>query len=63
MAPQQPGLGPFAQSGEFNGFFNVKYASHYDLAGRIRHQGDENLTIVSAKLSEDGQSIQLDLRR
>lgn len=60
---ESPGWIPLLRAGHFGGFFDQKYAGHYDLAGRIRHQGRENLTIVMAEMSEDGQTIQLDLSR
>ncbi|GAA6181369.1 hypothetical protein NBRC116594_28070 [Shimia sp. NS0008-38b] len=62
-APGSPGWVPLLRAGNFDGFFDVKYAGHYDLAGRIRYQGRDNLTVVLAELSEDGQTIQLDLRQ
>ena len=63
QVPESPGWVPLLRAGNFEGFFDVKYAGHYDLAGRIRHQGRDNLTVVMAEMSEDGQTIQLDLRR
>ena len=62
--PQSPRWILLPRAGNFGGFFDVRLAGHYDLAGRIRRQGSaKNLTIVKSTLSEDGQSILLDLRR
>ncbi len=61
--PESPGWVPLLRTGNYGGFFDVKYAGHYDLAGRIRHQGRDNLTVVMAEMLEDGKTIQLDLRR
>jgi hypothetical protein len=53
-----------ARRGDFDGFFDMHYANHYDLSGRLRKgYGGPNMTIVRAELSEDGRTIQLDLRR
>lgn len=48
------------RAGDFEGFFEGRYAAHFDLAGRIRKGGgSENLTIIEAEYVDDGQSIQL----
>lgn len=45
---------------DFEGFFEGRYAAHFDLAGRIRKGGGSaNLTVISAEYFDDGQSIQL----
>lgn len=62
-APESPRWILMLRAGNFDGFFDLKFAGHYDLAGRIRHQGQDNLTVVMGEMSEDGQIIQLDLRR
>ncbi len=54
---------PLLRAGNFDGFFDVKYAGHYDLAGRIRQHGTENLTVVMGEMAEDGQTIRLKLGR
>lgn len=61
--PESRGHIALLRAGNFAGFFGPHHADHYDLAGRIRHQGRENLTIVSAEMSADKKTIQLDLRR
>jgi len=47
------------RTGDFDGFFEVKYARHFDLAGRIRKGGETNLTIIEAEYAHDGRSIRL----
>ena len=48
------------ESGDFDGFFEGRYARHYDLSGRIRKGlTADNLTIVPAAYAADGQRIQL----
>ena len=48
------------ESGDFDGFFEGRYARHYDLSGRIRKGFTaDNLTIVPAAYAADGQRIQL----
>lgn len=50
------------RAGDFDGFFEGRYAAHFDLAGRIRKGGGSpNLTVIRAEYIDDGQSIQLDL--
>ncbi|WP_166418750.1 Rieske (2Fe-2S) protein [Cochlodiniinecator piscidefendens] len=50
------------RAGDFEGFFEGRYAGHFDLSGRIRKGGRYgNLTIINAGYSADGQSIQLNL--
>jgi ubiquinol-cytochrome c reductase iron-sulfur subunit len=49
-------------AGDFKGFFEGRYAAHFDLAGRIRKGGGStNLTIIEAEYIDEGQSIQLHL--
>ncbi len=62
-APGSRGWVPLLRAGNFYGFFDVNRAGHYDLAGRILHQGHDNFTVIMAEMLEDGQTIQLDLRR
>lgn len=50
------------RAGNYNGFFEGRYAVHFDLSGRIlKGGGSENLTVINAKYIEDGESIQLNL--
>jgi len=50
------------RAGDFEGFFEGRYAAHFDLSGRIRKGGGSgNLTVISAEYIDDGQSIQLNL--
>ena len=51
------------RAGNFEGIFEIRYATHYDLAGRARHQGTVNLTIIKAHMVENGKTIQLDMTR
>lgn len=54
---------PLLRTGDFEGFFDMHWASHYDLSGRFRSGvRSANLTIVSAEYANDGQHIRLDLR-
>lgn len=61
--PDSPGWIPLLRAGNYDGFFDSRYAGHYDVAGRIRLQGRNNLTVVAGEMSEDGQTIELNLRR
>ena len=54
---------PLPRAGRFEGFFEMRHATHYDLAGRVRYQGWDNLVVVRGEMSEDGKSIVLNLRR
>lgn len=48
------------RAGDFSGFFEGRYAVHFDLAGRVRRGGGStNLTVIEAEYVDDGQSIQL----
>ena len=48
------------RAGEFEGFFEGRYAAHFDLAGRIRKGGGStNLTVIEAEYVNDGQVIRL----
>lgn len=50
------------RTGDFDGFFEGRYAQHFDLSGRIRKgHSYENLTVINAEYSSDGLSIQLNL--
>lgn len=50
------------RAGDFEGFFEGRYAAHFDLSGRIRKGGGSgNLTVISAEYVNGGQSIQLNL--
>lgn len=50
------------RAGDYGGFFEGRYAAHFDLSGRIRRGvGSENLTVIRAEYVDDGESIQLDL--
>ncbi|MCT4556235.1 MAG: hypothetical protein N4A53_16255 [Pelagimonas sp.] len=50
------------RAGEYGGFFEGRYAAHFDLSGRIRKGGgSENLTVIPAEYVDDGESILLDL--
>lgn len=50
----------FLRVGDFEGFFEGRYAAHFDLAGRIRKGGGSfNLTVIEAEYVDDGQGIQL----
>lgn len=50
------------RAGDFGGFFEGRYAAHFDLSGRIRKGGGSgNLTVISAQYIDDGQRIQLNL--
>ncbi len=46
--------------GDFQGFFEGRYAIHFDLAGRVRKgSGSTNLTVIESEYVDNGQSIQL----
>ena len=48
------------RAGDFEGFFEGRYAAHFDLAGRVRKGGGTtNLTVIEAEYVDDGQGIQL----
>ncbi|MEO1681126.1 MAG: hypothetical protein AAFU80_23510 [Pseudomonadota bacterium] len=48
------------RAGKFEGFFEGRYAAHFDLAGRIRKGGGStNLTVIEAEYVDDGQRIRL----
>ena len=48
------------RNGDFQGFFEGRYAAHFDLAGRVRKGGGStNLTVIESEYVDDGQSIQL----
>jgi len=48
------------RAGDFKGFFEGRYAIHFDLSGRVRKGYEStNLTIIEAEYVDDGQSIQL----
>lgn len=50
------------RAGEFDGFFEGRYAAHFDLAGRIRKGGGSlNLTVIHAEYVDDEQGIRLHL--
>lgn len=50
------------RAGDFGGFFEGRYAAHFDLAGRIRNGGGStNLTVIAAEYVDEGQGIQLHL--
>ena len=50
------------RAGDFQGFFEGRYAAHFDLSGRIRKGGGSgNLMVISAEYIDDRQSIQLNL--
>ena len=54
---------PLPRAGRFERFFEMRRATHYDLAGRVRYQGWNNLVVVRGEMSEDGKTIILDLKR
>ncbi|WP_412554355.1 hypothetical protein [Shimia sp. MIT1388] len=48
------------RAGDFGGFFEGRYAVHFDLAGRVRKGGgSKNLTVIEAEYVDDGKGIQL----
>ena len=48
------------RAGDFDGFFEGRFANHFDLAGRLRKGGGgKNLTVIEAEYVNDGKSIQL----
>lgn len=48
------------RAGEFEGFFEGRYAAHFDLAGRVRKGGGStNLTVIEAEYVDDGHGIRL----
>ncbi len=50
------------RAGDFEGFFEGRYAAHFDLAGRVRKGGGStNLTVIVGEYVDDGQGIQLHL--
>ena len=49
-------------AGDYDGFFDPCYGTHFDLAGRYRRgPGGKNLFVVMAELSPDGSQLTLDL--
>ena len=51
------------RTGNFEGFFEGRYAGHFDLSGRIRTGAlNDNLTVIGAEYSDDRQSIHLNLK-
>ena len=53
---------PVLRFGDYGGFFDTKFASHFDLSGRYR-AGPEvyNLTLVPAEFTADRLQIRLDM--
>ena len=50
------------RTGDFHGFFDPCKGSHFDLAGRWgKGPGGTNLTVVTARIHEDQQHLELDL--
>ncbi|MEO1659193.1 MAG: hypothetical protein AAFR65_15900 [Pseudomonadota bacterium] len=50
------------RAGEFDRFFEGRYAAHFDLAGRIRKGGSSmNFTVIEGEYVDDGQDTQLHL--
>ncbi len=48
------------RAGDCEGFFEGRYAAHFDLAGRVRKGGgSKNLTVIKAEFVDDGKGIQL----
>ena len=49
-----------AKTGEHDGLFDPCHSSHFDLAGRVRRgPNQENLTVINAKISDDGDQIEM----
>lgn len=48
------------RAGDFEGFFEGRYATHFDMSGRVRKGvGSPNLTVIEAEYVDDGNGIRL----
>lgn|GEM_PF-1223164 len=53
---------PLMRFGDYGGFWDSKFASHFDLSGRYRAGKEvDNLTVVPAEFTADRQRIRLDM--